>query len=305
MAIPPASEERMPRWLLRPVRSGAGVAQVREVLRAQRLNTVCSSARCPNHGECFASGTATFMILGEVCTRDCGFCAVTHGIPAPPEADEPERLAEAARQLGLEHVVITSVTRDDIADGGASHFADTVRAVREVSPGAAVEVLTPDFSGDRSSLATVLEAGPHVFNHNVETVPELYPTVRPQAGYERSLALLKWASDEGFTAKSGLMVGLGETREQLRRVFGDMAQAGCRILTVGQYLRPARANVPVARFVPPEEFESIAEDARDAGLAGVAASPLTRSSYHAREVLKSSRESMDRDAILFQGGEGC
>ncbi len=284
--------ERMPRWLLRPVRSGAGMAQVRSVLDAYGLHTVCRSARCPNHGECFASRTATFMILGDVCTRHCTFCAVGKGTPAALEADEPERVARAAAELGLRHLVVTSVTRDDLPDGGAGHFAATIRAARSLLPEAAIEVLTPDFGGDRAATYVVLEAGPDVFNHNLETVVELYAKVRPQADYARSLELLRFAADEfpGIHTKSGLMVGLGETREELGNTFRDLHEAGCHILTLGQYLRPSRANIETERFYSPAEFEELEAAAREAGIPQVFAGPLVRSSYHAGEVFEDLRD---------------
>lgn len=284
--------ERMPRWLLRPVRTGAGMAQVRSVLDTYGLHTVCRSARCPNHGECFASRTATFMILGDVCTRHCTFCAVGKGTPAALEVDEPERVARAAAELGLRHLVVTSVTRDDLPDGGAGHFAATIRAARSQLPEAAIEVLTPDFGGDRAAVRVVLEAGPDVFNHNLETVVGLYTKVRPQADYARSLELLRFAADEfpGIRTKSGLMVGLGETREELKHTFGDLHEAGCHILTLGQYLRPTRANIETERFYTPAEFEELEVAAREAGIPQVFAGPLVRSSYHAGDVFEDLRD---------------
>ncbi len=284
--------ERMPRWLLRPVRAGAGMAQVRSVLDAYALHTVCRSARCPNHGECFASRTATFMILGDVCTRNCSFCAVSKGSPAPLEGDEPERVARAAAELGLRHLVVTSVTRDDLPDGGAGHFAATIHAARSLRPEATIEVLTPDFGGDRAAARVVLEAGPDVFNHNLETVEGLYAKVRPEANYTRSLELLRFAADEfpGVHVKSGLMVGLGETEEELSDTFKDLQEAGCHILTLGQYLRPSRANIETERFYSPAEFEELEVAAREAGIPQVFAGPLVRSSYHAGEVFEDLRD---------------
>ncbi len=283
---------RMPRWLLRPVRSGAGMAQVKDVLEGYGLHTVCRSARCPNHGECFSEGTATFMILGDVCTRRCTFCAVSKGEPSALEADEPERVARAAAELGLRHLVITSVTRDDLPDGGAGHFAATIRAARELLPEGTIEVLTPDFGGSRDAACTVLDAAPDVFNHNLETVAGLYGRVRPQADYGRSLELLRRAAGgwPEIRTKSGLMLGLGETREELLETFEDLHEAGCDILTLGQYLRPSRANIETERFVPPEEFEELEALARDAGIPQVFAGPLVRSSYHAGEVFSDMRD---------------
>ncbi len=284
--------ERMPRWLLRPVRSGAEMAQVRGVLDDYRLHTVCQSARCPNHGECFSSRTATFMILGDVCTRRCTFCAVNKGVPAAPEVDEPERVARAAAELELRHLVITSVTRDDLPEGGAAHFAETVCAARALLPEATIEVLTPDFGGDLAAARRVLEAGPDVFNHNLETVEGLYPKVRPQADYARSLELLRFAAGEfpGIRSKSGLMLGLGETHGELEKTFRDLHEAGCHILTLGQYLRPSAANIETDRFISPAEFAELEAAARDAGIPQVFAGPLVRSSYHAGELVTDLRD---------------
>jgi lipoic acid synthetase len=237
--------------------------------------------------ECFGKGVATFLILGGECTRTCGFCNITSGRPAPPEADEPQRVATAAKKLMLRHVVITSVTRDDLPDGGAHQFAESIRAVRRELPQASVEVLIPDFQGDPAALRTVLEAKPEVLNHNLETVPELYSTVRPQAKYERSLELLarvKAYSGES-KVKSGLMLGLGETREQLAKVLKDLARLGCDMVTVGQYLRPSRRNLPVVRYVPPEEFDEVAALGKTLGIPVMYCGPLVRSSHDARRLL--------------------
>ncbi len=255
---------------------------VRELLRELGLHTVCQSAHCPNACECFARGTATFLILGSVCSRSCAFCAVTRGLPAPPDPDEPRRVAEAAARLGLSHVVVTSVTRDDLPDGGSGHFAATIAAIRAACT-AAVEVLTPDFQGSEPCIRRVLEARPDVFNHNVETVPRLYPRVRPQAAYERSIEVLRLAAEagEGAATKSGLMVGLGESHDEVLAVMRDLRDAGCQALTVGQYLRPSPEHLPVERFVPPEEFDTYQHEAEALGFAAVAAGPFVRSSYHA------------------------
>jgi len=255
---------------------------VRELLRELGLHTVCQSAHCPNACECFARGTATFLILGSVCSRSCGFCAVTRGVPALPDPDEPRRVAEAAARLGLSHVVVTSVTRDDLPDGGSGHFAATIAAIRAVCA-AAVEVLTPDFQGSEACIRRVLEARPDVFNHNVETVPRLYPRVRPQAIYARSLGVLRLAAEagEGVVTKSGLMVGLGESHDEALAVMRDLRGSGCKALTVGQYLRPSPGHLPVERFVPPEEFDAYRSEAEALGFAAVAAGPFVRSSYYA------------------------
>lgn len=286
MLSEPRSRDRMPRWLLRPVRCGPQVSRVEGVLAEQRLNTVCEGAKCPNRGECFEAGTATFMIMGDRCTRDCGFCAVPGGTPGPLEEDEPERVAKAAAEMGLRHVVVTSVTRDDLPDGGAGHFAAVVEAVRDAAPGVTTEVLVPDFAGRSGDVDTVLAAGPDVFNHNVETVERLYATARPQAAYSRSLGVLSRAAGAGFRTKSGLMVGLGESRDEVLALMQDLLESGCRLLTVGQYLRPGAANVPVERYWEPEEFASLEEAALAMGFEAVAAGPLVRSSYFAHRMLE-------------------
>jgi lipoic acid synthetase len=255
------------------------------VIRDLKLETVCESAKCPNRTECWSQRTATFMILGNVCTRPCGFCSVPKGKTEALEADEPERVAEAAERLGLKYVVITSVTRDDLADGGAEHFYRSVLAVRERT-GATVEVLTPDFLGNRAAIDRVVESRPEVFNHNTETVPRLYHRVRRNAEYQRTLDLLAHVKQTapGMTTKSGLMLGLGETVEELLDVLADLRRAGCDILTLGQYLQPSPVHLPVERFVPPEEFDEIGRLARRMGFSLVASGPFVRSSYHAGEM---------------------
>jgi len=253
------------------------------------LATVCHSAKCPNRAECFAEGTATFMILGEVCSRECTFCAVDSGRPQPPRPAEPQTVAEAVARLGLRHAVITSVTRDDLPDGGASHFARTILAVRSRCPQTTVEVLTPDFQGDLRALDCVLDAEPNVFNHNLETVRRLYPMARHQADYDRSLALLAHAAgsqgDHRWT-KSGLMVGLGETDDELMGAVADLRRAGCDILTLGQYLRPTDQSLPVARFVEPAQFDAWRAEALAMGFSAVVAGPFGRSSYHAADAIE-------------------
>jgi lipoic acid synthetase len=277
---------RFPEWLRKKLPAGDPMRPVRDILKGLRLVTVCEEARCPNLTECWGGGTATFMVMGGVCTRNCGFCAVEGPKrPAPLDPEEPERVAKAAEAMGLRHVVITSVDRDDRPDGGSAHFAEVVRAVRAKLPRAKVEVLTPDFRGVREDILRVHAAGPHVYNHNVETVPRLYGTVRPMARYEWSLFVLDTAKRAGgcFT-KSGLMVGLGETFEELVEVFRDLRGVGCDMLTIGQYLRPSPENLPVERYVPPEEFEELKRRALDLGFRAVASGPFVRSSYHAAEV---------------------
>jgi lipoic acid synthetase len=262
---------------------------MRVLLREKSLNTVCEEARCPNLGECFSRGTATFMLLGDRCTRRCSYCSVGTAKPLPPDGDEPDRIAEAAARLGLRYVVLTSVNRDDLADGGAGHFAATVAAVRRALPEAGVEVLTPDFKGDRRALATVLEAAPTVFNHNIETVPRLFERVRPQGRYRLSLDVLAEARELGpeIPTKSGLMVGLGETDEEIREVLRDLRMSGVQIVTIGQYLRPSRRHEPVDRYLRPEAFEALAAEARAIGFGTVYAGVFVRSSYNAFEVFRS------------------
>lgn len=275
---------RLPPWLRVRLPADASFGATAHTVAAGGLRTVCRGARCPNIFECFSRGTATFLILGGVCTRGCAFCNIAAGTPDAVDPDEPERLGRAVAELGLAHAVITSVTRDDLPDGGAGHFAATIAAVRRLSPGTSIEVLTPDFGGDAAALETVLTAGPDVFNHNVETVPRLYATVRRGAEYARSLAVLSRAAAwGGGVVKSGLMVGLGEEPEELGPVLSDLSGAGCRVVTVGQYLRPGRRNLPVARYVPPEEFEAIAALGRERGVWEMVCGPLVRSSYRAGE----------------------
>ncbi|MGD8367013.1 MAG: lipoyl synthase [Desulfobacterales bacterium] len=272
-----------PKWIRRRLPSGPEYEQVRAMLKEGRLHTVCQEAQCPNIWECFSSGTATFLILGSRCTRNCAFCAVARGPEEPPDPKEPSKVADAAAAMGLSYVVVTSVTRDDLKDGGAGHFAETIRRLKEKIPGARVEVLIPDFAGDKEALKTVLDAAPDVLNHNVETVARLYPAVRPQAIYERSLALIRRAGEmvPDIPTKSGLMLGLGETETEIRKTLEDLRGAGCRMLTLGQYLQPTRAHLSVVRYVPPEEFEAWKTEAKTMGFEQVASGPLVRSSYHA------------------------
>jgi len=277
---------RLPSWLRRMLPRGNENFFTQDLLRELRLETVCENARCPNRPECYARRTATFMILGNVCTRPCGFCSVHKGTPDELEGDEPERVAEAAYRLGLKHVVITSVTRDDLPDGGADHFARCVTAVR-ARTGAAVEVLTPDFLGDLAAIDRVLEARPEVYNHNMETVPRLYKKARGRADYRRSLDLLAHVKQRSplTVSKSGLMLGLGETTDELFEVLADLRAVACDTLTLGQYLAPTLKHIPVARFVPPDEFDQLAELARTLGFRKVTAGPFVRSSYHADEMV--------------------
>ncbi len=280
------SRHRLPTWLKRQIPKGNGNFFTEALLRELRLETVCENAHCPNRPECYSRRTATFMILGNICTRPCGFCSVPRRAPDPLEDDEPERVAEAAYRLGLRHVVITSVTRDDLPDGGADHFYRCVMAVRQRT-GAVVEVLTPDFMGDLSAVERVLHAAPEVFNHNMETVPRLYRRVRGRADYQRSLDLLRYVKDKdpGITTKSGLMLGLGETTTEVLGVLADLRRNRCDTLTLGQYLAPTLKHIPVARWVPPSEFDELAVLARSLGFKHVAAGPFVRSSYHAADMV--------------------
>ncbi len=285
-ATPPPA--RLPEWARKTGPLAPGTRDVKVLLRQKALHTVCEEARCPNLGECFTRGTATFLLLGDRCTRRCGYCSVSTARPLPPDPAEPERVAEAARRMGLRYVVLTSVDRDDLADGGASHFAATVREVRRSLPGARVEVLTPDFKGDPDALAALLESEPDVFNHNIETVPRLFPRLRPQGRYRLSLEVLSEARRirPGQVTKSGLMVGLGETDAEIVPVLSDLRAAGVDIVTIGQYLRPTRAHEPVDRYVTPERFRDFEGEARRIGFPTVYAGVFVRSSFNAEEVYR-------------------
>ncbi len=279
---------RRPEWLRVRMRHGDGFKQVKSVLREHGLHTVCEEAGCPNIYECFQSGTATFLILGDECSRDCGFCRVDGGSPdGSVDSDEPQHVAEAAAHLGLDHVVITSVTRDDLPDGGAAHFAATVREVRALLPDSSIEVLIPDLQGDQGPLNVVIESAPDVLNHNVETVPRLYSAVRPHARYQRSIDLLAHARERAqrtrakVLTKSGLMVGLGEQTDEVLEVARDLRSAGVEMITVGQYLQPSRAHLSIERFWTPDEFSLLGTELEVLGFAHVEAGPLVRSSYHA------------------------
>ncbi len=278
-----AVARRHPPWLKVRAPGGPGFAETMATVRELGLHTVCQEARCPNIGECWGHRTATFMLLGDTCTRNCGFCAVTHGRPLAVDPAEPLRVASAVARLGLRHVVVTSVNRDDLADGGAAHFAATAGAIKRLLPGCRVEVLVPDFQGNLASVAEVVASPIDVFNHNLETVPRLYRRVRAGARYARSLAVLEAAhrGRERLLTKTGLMLGLGETQEELASVFRDLRSIGCDILTLGQYLRPSGEHLPVERYVPPEEFTAFGAEALALGFRHVEAGPLVRSSYHA------------------------
>jgi lipoic acid synthetase len=276
---------RLPEWIKT---KASGLHGTKTLLRNHGLSTVCEEARCPNKGHCFSKPTATFMILGDHCTRDCGFCSVKSGSPSFVDAEEPERVADAAYEMGLRYVVITSVTRDDLPDGGALQFAETIRAVKNKLPDTKVEVLTPDFRGDVNSLKTVLDSGPDVFNHNMETVKRLYYKVRPQADYECSINVLRNAKKiaPGIKTKSGLMLGFGETVDEVVELLKDLRGIGCDFLTIGQYLRPSKKNLPVVEYIRPDVFEELKEAALELGFEFVAAGPLVRSSMNAEDMYR-------------------
>jgi len=301
MDLPKQTRAQKPPWLRRSLPRRNDSRAIHALIRQNRLHTVCEEALCPNRGECFSRGTATFLILGSVCTRNCRFCAIVHGKPAPPDPKEPGRVAGAARKMGLDYLVVTSVTRDDLPDGGASRFTETILAVREESPEARVEILIPDFQGDHRVLSSVISARPDVLNHNIETVPRLYPAVRPEASYRRSLALLESAKKEfpEMPVKSGMMLGLGETPEEISRTLRDLAHAGCDIVTLGQYLQPSKHNLPVERFVPPHEFDEWRAIALAMGFAGAVSGPLVRSSYKAGELYRAVAEKRHRESVVY------
>lgn len=282
--VPQKPRPRIPEWLRLKLPTTDTFGQTRNLLDGLRLHTVCESAKCPNHWECWSKGTATFMIAGDRCTRACGFCAVSTAKPLALEVDEPQRVAEATRRMNLKHVVITAVARDDIADGGAEHFRQTIEAVRAANPGIVIEVLVPDFLDKDFAIDAVLSANPHVYNHNLETVRRLTPEVRSRATYERSLSVLRKVKakrgDEVYT-KSGIMLGLGETEGELMEALADLREARCDILTLGQYLQPTLKHLPVAAFIAPAKFEEYGARAREMGFVHVASGPMVRSSYHA------------------------
>ena len=280
---------RKPPWLKKRIPPLQDLQKVKSILDEGDLHTVCEEARCPNLGECFCSGTATFLILGKICTRNCGFCAVDNGIPAPVDETEPEKVAQAVKKMGIQYVVITSVTRDDLADGGASLFAKTIRAIRAMDPKIKIEVLIPDFQGDPSSLEIVLKESPDVMNHNIETISRLYNQVRPQADYKRSLNLLRKSKElyPHLFTKSGFMLGLGEIQEEVLGLLRDLRDVGCDFLTIGQYLQPRKDLLPVERFVPPEEFEEYKRIGEGMGFRAVASGPFVRSSFHASQMLEN------------------
>jgi lipoic acid synthetase len=274
-------KERRPEWLRIKLQVNESFMKVRNIVSDHKLHTVCEEARCPNMSECWSRGTATFMILGDICTRSCGFCAVKTGKPVGLDIDEPQRVAQAVKLMGIKHAVITSVNRDDLKDGGAGIFAETIKKIRELVPECRVEVLIPDFKGDEKALDIVIEAKPDILNHNVETVPRLYKIVRPQAKYERSLKVLDYCKKHGLVTKTGLMLGIGEKTEEVIDVMKDLRSIDVDILTLGQYLQPTKMHLPVDRFVQPEEFEMLKKIGLEMGFKYVESGPLVRSSYHA------------------------
>jgi lipoic acid synthetase len=283
---------RHPRWLKVPLPAGKNFHDVRKLIKQHHLHTVCQSAHCPNIGDCWGQRMATFMILGDVCTRNCRFCAVNSGMPQVIDREEPLRVAEAVKKLSLRYAVITSVTRDDLPDGGAAIFADTIREIRKALPSCQVEVLIPDFNGSKSAISTVIEASPDVLNHNIETVPSLYPVVRPEADYQRSLEVLRFAKQQGMLTKTGLMLGVGETDDEVVAVMHDLREADCDILTLGQYLQPSAKHVAIDRYLTPGEFDQFKKNGEEMGFRHVEAGPLVRSSYHAG----SSFENIEMDS---------
>jgi len=282
---------KKPSWLKKRIPFNREIEKVTAILERAALHTVCEEARCPNRGECYSKGTATILILGRICTRNCGFCAVEHGTTPPaPDQDEPEHVARAVKEMGLRYVVLTSVTRDDLPDGGAVHYARVIRAIRAMDRTIKIEVLVPDFEGDFRALIIVLEQRPDVLNHNMETVPRLYPAVRPQANYWRSLQLLKRSKEQcpQILTKSGLMLGLGEDKNEIRDFMIDVKNAGVDLITIGQYLRPRPDRLPIVRYVTPEEFDELKHVGEAAGLRLVASGPFVRSSYHAAQMFNAA-----------------
>jgi lipoyl synthase len=292
-------QERLPSWFKKRIPDSKIMTEMEGLIGNLHLHTICENAICPNQGDCFSKRTATFLILGDICTRNCTFCAVKKGVPLPLDEDEPAHLAEAVKQMGLRHVVITSVTRDDLSDGGAAHFAKIVTGLKEKNRDITVEVLIPDFNGSLEALKKVADAQPEVINHNMETVRRLYPEVRPLADYQRSLSLFRKIRefDPRIITKSGFMVGLGETKEELLTAMKDLKQAGCDLLTIGQYLQPSSQHHPVVKYIHPDEFEEYASRGRKMGFIAVASAPLVRSSFKAADLYDQSRRRQRRYPI--------
>ena len=278
-----ASHPRLPPWFKVDATTSPDYLEIKQTVDRLQLHTICEEARCPNRWECWNARTATFLILGDVCTRRCHYCSVETGRPGPVDPEEPRRVAAAVQALGLRHAVITSVNRDELPDGGAAVFAETIRCIRQLHPGCTVEVLIPDFEGNEAALDVVCREKPDLLNHNIETVARLFPVVRPQGKYQRSLELLSRGKRRGLTTKSGLIIGMGETLDEVRRVLRDLREVQCDVITIGQYLQPTRTHLPVARFYDPGEFASLKRECLDLGFAHVESSPLTRSSYHAEQ----------------------
>lgn len=287
------TQHRKPEWLKIKLHNNEGFSQVAHIVREHGLHTICSSGKCPNQAECWSRRTATFMILGEICTRSCKFCATATGKPLPPDPDEPRKLAHSVSLMGLRHCVLTSVDRDDLPDGGAAHWAESVREVRQTNPQTTIEVLIPDFDGKAELLDKVLEAAPDIVGHNIETVERLTPQVRSRARYQVSLAVLRYLSEQGATTKSGLMLGLGESQEEVLATMEDLLGAGCRILTIGQYLRPTLRHLPVAEYVTPEMFAWYKEEALRRGFTYVESGPMVRSSYMAERAMERCRRATE------------
>ncbi len=277
------SSLRLPPWFHVRLQSGAHYRELRQLVDTHRLNTICEEARCPNLWECWNNRTATFLILGDICTRRCHYCSVKTGRPSAIDKSESQRIAEAIKTLNLRHAVITSVNRDDLADGGAEVFAETLRQIHRFTPNCTVEILIPDFQGQQKDVSTVINEHPDILNHNIETVPRLFPSIRPQGKYARSLKVLQWAQEMGARTKSGLIVGLGETDKEVLKVIQDLRSVGCKMLTLGQYLRPTLEHAPVERYYTPEEFEQFKVAALALGFAHVESGPMVRSSYHAEQ----------------------
>ncbi len=287
----------LPQFLIKKVPKQKNIRKIRQLLQDDSLHSVCESAKCPNIGECFSRNTMTFMILGDICTRNCQFCGVENGLPESVDQSEPQRVAKAVNKLGLNYVVVTSVTRDDLTDGGASQFARVIKAIKNINPIAKIEVLIPDFKGSEAALKVVLDAQPYVLNHNIETIPRLYSKIRPQADYQQSLNLLRDAKNVRpvpswyrVYTKSGFMVGLGESRAEIIALLKDLKKAGCDIVTIGQYLPPSKTSAQVKRYVQPEEFEEYKLVAKDLGFLKVFSGPFVRSSYHAEEIIKCRKQ---------------
>jgi len=280
---PAISRPRLPAWFKVQAKTGPDYLDIKQTMDRLKLHTICEEARCPNRWECWNARTATFLILGDICTRRCHYCSVETGRPAAIDYEEPGRVATAVQALGLRHAVITSVNRDELEDGGAAIFADTIRRTRQLSPGCTIEVLIPDFEGNEAALAAVCTEMPEILNHNIETVRRLFPAIRPQGKYQRSIELLRKAKEWGMRTKSGLILGMGETMDEAREVMRDLRSVGCDIMTIGQYLQPTRQHLPVARFYDPREFALLKEEGMALGFTHVESGPLVRSSYHAHE----------------------